>query len=822
MRSSVQKFVFCKLGMFFAVLMALLFMSGCRDSKETTVKKVKILQGDNQCVVPLKEGSKLLKIELLGPKHKGMFWGKGSSAPVVGVPVRFEPLNGSDVKIVCEKNISDHGGTVVAKIIAGKKVGDQYVKVIPDGFENAAKVIRVITGIDVKGAHQEAFAGETLDEPIAITVYDSSGKTVSGVPVYFWLSSSPEKKIHAKLSKSKVLTDSNGIAYNNFQVGSKTGVYKIVAEVDSPDMKIRGIVIKEMGMDLWGLKGIIITVLGGLAIFIYGMKQMTDGLQLVAGDKMKSILNFFTKNRFAAVIAGTLVTGVIQSSSACTVMVVGFVNAGLLSLEQAIGVVFGANIGTTVTAQLISFKLGLIAFPCIALGVILMMVSKRFIVRGWASVMMGFGMLFFGLGIMSGALKIIAKFPSIVGFFSQFDCSPLNGGSMPLGAVLGAVAIGTLMTVLIQSSSATIGIALALASSGLINFYTAVPLILGDNIGTTVTANLAALGGNRRAKQTAFAHFIFNAFGASYMIILFYFTWNGYPIFMELINNITPGNVFEGENVVRHIAMAHSMFNIFNVLLFLPFIALIAKFCNFIIPIPEGEKETIIYLEPHLLDTPSVAIEQTIQSIRYMVKESWKMVTCSMEDCFWKGEVDEDLKRKLEDREERIDKLQKDITKYLVQLTERPLSEPQAAIIPYLMHCTNDAERIADHTENIIALTIRVTESQNKLSGDALEDLKTLWVTLQQQAEHVIAALDSTSKTEVKLAKKIDMEVDKLADKLESNHVERLNAKSCKVDAGIIFIEMVAELEKIGDHFANIAERTSKIQKHHVELTQKS
>jgi Na/Pi-cotransporter len=499
-------------------------------------------------------------------------------------------------------------------------------------------------------------------------------------------------------------------------------------------------------------------------------------------------------------------------------MVVGFVNAGLLSLEQAIGVVFGANIGTTVTAQLISFKLGLIAFPCITLGVIIMMVSKRFILRAWAGVLMGFGMLFFGLGIMSGSLKVIAKFPSIVNFFSQFDCSPVSGGSMPIGAVLGAVAIGTMMTVLIQSSSATIGIALALASSGLINFYTAVPLILGDNIGTTVTANLAALGANRRSKQTAFAHFVFNFFGTSYMIILFYITWNGYPVFMELVNRITPGNVFDGENIVRHIAMAHSMFNIFNVILFLPFISLIAKFCNFIIPIPEGEKETIIYLEPHLLDTPSIAIEQTIQSIRYMLKESWKMVNRAMEDCFLKGKVDDSLKRKLEEREEKIDQLQKDITKYLVQLTERPLNEHQAAIIPLLMHCTNDAERVADHTENIIALTQRCEESKNHLSGAALEDINHLWKVLKEQAEHVIAGLDSTSKTEVNLARKSDMEVDKLADKLENNHVERLNSGSCKVDAGIIFIEMVSELEKIGDHFANISERTPKIQKHHVEL----
>ena len=805
----------------FAALTAvagMLFFSGCGDSGDKIVKKIKILQGNNQCAAPNSACTKELKIELLGPKKKGMFGGKGDQAPVVGIKVIFKPLSDSDVKIVCDNNVTNHGGVVKAKIFTGKKLGDQYIKIIPEGFEKASKTIRVVSGVKLTGASQEAFAGEELEDPISLTVYNSDGTPAKGVPVYFWLSSSPEKKHHSKLSKSRVLTDASGTAETNFKIGSKTGVYKIVAEVDSPKMNVRGLIVEELGMNLWGLKGLILTVLGGLAIFIFGMKQMTDGLQLVAGDKMKSILNFFTKNRVAAIMAGTVVTGVIQSSSACTVMVVGFVNAGLLSLEQAIGVVFGANIGTTVTAQLISFKLGLIAFPCIAIGVIIMMVSKRFMLRAWAGVLMGFGMLFFGLGIMSGALKIIAKFPSIVGFFSQFDCSPLQGGSMPIGAVLGAVAIGTMMTVLIQSSSATIGIALALASSGLINFYTAVPLILGDNIGTTVTANLAALGANRRSKQTAFAHFVFNFFGTSYMIILFYFTWNGYPVFMELVNRVTPGNVFDGENIVRHIAMAHSMFNIFNVVLFLPFIALIAKFCNFIIPIPEGEKETIIHLEPHLLDTPSIAIEQTIQSLRYMLKESWKMINRAMEDCFLKGKVDDSLKRKLEEREEKIDQLQKDITKYLVQLTERPLNEHQAAIIPLLMHCTNDAERVADHTENIIALTQRCEETKNHLSGAALDDMNHLWKVLREQAEHVIAGLDSTSKTEVNLAKKSDMEVDKLADKLENNHVERLNSGSCKVDAGIIFIEMVSELEKIGDHFANISERTPKIQKHHVEL----
>ncbi|NOY75135.1 MAG: hypothetical protein GXP32_05005, partial [Kiritimatiellaeota bacterium] len=576
--------------LFAAAVIAGALLSGCDDASSGEVKSVKV-KGGEQCAPPNSECAKPLIIELLGPVKKGMLGGKGSVAPVSNVKVSFQTLPGSDLTVECDNPVSDHGGNVKATIKTGSKIGDQYLKIIPEGFPKAAKTIRIISGVSVGGAGQEVFAGATLPEPVSVTVYDKAGKPAANVPVFFRVASTPGKKAKLKFKPSSTITNAEGVATTVCTLGEKTGTYKILIEVADPERGIqaRGIVIEEMAMNLWGLGGLIITVLGGLAIFIFGMKSMTDGLQLIAGDKMKKVLAFFTGNRFAAVLAGTAVTGVIQSSSACTVMVVGFVNAGLLSLEQAIGVVFGANIGTTVTAQIISFKLGLLAFPCITIGLVVMMVAKKSVWKGWASTLMGFGMLFFGLGIMSNELKLIARFPSIIHFFQQFDCEPLtSGGYMPLGSVLGAVAIGTLMTIVIQSSSATIGIAMALAGSGLINFYTAVPLILGDNIGTTVTANLAALGANRRAKQAAFAHFIFNILGTTYMLVFFYaWYWNGQPAYLELINNITPGNAFDGENVTRHIAMAHSLFNVFNVLLFLPLIAIIARICNMVIPVPD-------------------------------------------------------------------------------------------------------------------------------------------------------------------------------------------------------------------------------------------
>ncbi len=423
-----------------------------------------------------------------------------------------------------------------------------------------------------------------MHDPLVVKVVNAQGKAAKGVPVYFKLASVPSKS-KASMQKSCVITNDEGIAENNLKIGSKTGEYNINVEVaDSKNnYHIRGINVRELGLDIWSVA---ISVLGGLAIFIFGMKQMSDGLQKVAGAKMKQILHFFTSNRFVAVLAGAFITAVIQSSSATTVMVIGFVNAGLLNLFQSIGIIFGANIGTTVTAQIISFKLEGLALPAITIGLLIMFFKYR-MAKGWGETLLGFGLLFFGMSIMSNELKMLGTFPTFTSFFQTFDCTSVNG-AMPIGAVMGAIGIGTLVTVVIQSSSASTGIVLALAGGGLINFYTAVPLIIGTNIGTTITAVLASLAANRHAKQAACAHCLFNFSGAIVMMILFYVPWgpDNIPVFMYMINAITSGDVFAAvpQNIVRHIAMAHTMFNLFNVILLLPFIGIIAKICSIVRP----------------------------------------------------------------------------------------------------------------------------------------------------------------------------------------------------------------------------------------------
>jgi Na/Pi-cotransporter len=718
--------------------------------------------------------------------------------------------------------VSDAGGRVRVRLTTGRVIGDQYVRIFAAGHPEVNCTIRVINGIRVTGEKQEVVSGGTAKNPLEVTIYGLDGRPAAGIPVHFTVVSAPGSSSKASCSPKQALTNADGIASSRVTVDKSTGVYRALIEVAAPGYPMRGIEVPVYGRNLWGLTGLAVTVLGGLAIFIFGMKSMSDGLQLVAGEKMRQILHFVTRNRVAAVAAGALVTGVIQSSSACTVMTVGFVNAGLLTLQQSIGIIFGANIGTTVTAQILSFNAAALALPAITVGLLVLLLSKRVVPQGWGQTLLGAGLLFFGMEMMSVELKQVAALPSVMQFFQSFDCAPLAaGGPMPFGAVLGAIGIGTLMTVIIQSSSATIGIALALASSGLLNFYTAVPLILGDNIGTTITANLAAIGANRPAKQTAIAHFLFNIIGTLVILGLFFVPWgkDNTPIFLAFIDHITPGNVLCSipENITRHIAMAHTMFNVCNVILLMPFIPRIAAVCRWILP--EAKQEVPInHLEPHLLNTPSIALEQVIASIRQMTAESWDMIREATDGMFLPDRYDPEAARVLAEREEAIDRQQDQVTDYLVQVSTRRLTEPQAEIIPLLMHCVNDAERIADHAENIVALAERMAKNRNKLSEDAREELVELWRCLNEQAEHVLSGLRRTDQEDVILALLDEKRINKLSAKLEKSHVARMKKGRCKVTAGIIFLEMVGELEKIGDHFTNIADRTPEIQQHHLAI----
>jgi phosphate:Na+ symporter len=365
---------------------------------------------------------------------------------------------------------------------------------------------------------------------------------------------------------------------------------------------------------------------------------------------------------------------------------------------------------------------------------------------------------------------------------------------------------------IVQSSSATIGLVLALASQDLISFYTALPLVLGDNIGTTITAVLASLGANRNAKRTAMAHTLFNVFGAAYMyILLFVPLWNGQPVFLGLVNSLTPGDVFaeNPENLVRHVANAHSMFNVFNCILFIPFIPQLASVVRHVIPMARSDEESVLeYLEPTLLQTPSLALAQAVQEVAYMVRLSRKSINEGCE-LFFGGPPE--LERKVLKREETIDKLQHEITAYLVELSRQQLAEGEAELIPALLHAVNDAERIGDHSEDLVELTKLRNSGPHPISEMAQQEILDLQAKLNEQFDIALNALTTGNRGLVPKAKEIEKEITEMLHLASDAHMQRLENHQCQVLSGIIFLDFLANMERVADHLLNIVKRADRI-----------
>ena len=790
----------------FTLVFSFLILAACSKKANETPDKIIIHSGNLQCVAPSTQLPKPLAIEVLGSHKKGLLGGKGTRNPVANVPIKFV-VSGSNTNVFFPKGNetkTDEGGHASVPVIVGKTVGDIYIKAIltkKDGKEKSVE-FRITSGITLENNKQEAFANHTCNEPLEVKVFNSEGKVAENVDVYFSVEGGNKK---AKLSDAHIKTDKNGIAKTYVTPGKKTGVIKILAEIvdENGNSLTRAIQFTAMGLNHTSL---IIALIGGLAIFIFGMKVMSEGLQRVAGAKMKSILQFFTKNKIVGVLAGAGVTAVIQSSSACTVMVVGFVNAGLLTLNQAVGIVFGSNIGTTITAQIIAFKLTKLALPAVIVGLVIQMLGKKNTTKFWGQVLLGFGLLFFGMMMMSDTLKPLRTSPTFMSFFHGFDCTPVNG-FMPITSVLWAVFIGTVLTVVVQSSSATVGLTMALAGSGLLNFYTAVPIILGDNIGTTITANLAAIGGTRTARRTALVHTLFNVIGTSVMLALFYIPMKGIPIFLYYINKLTSGNVFANPpvNIARHIAMAHSTFNIICVIMLLPFSGFLAWISKKIVPVLKSEKEeTLQYLEPHLLQTPSLAIGQATRELAYMTRRSVKMVEDAYK-CLKENNLkwEDDILR----REEIVDDLQEKISNYLAKLTAMPLTEKEAEIVPVLMHAVQDAEQIGDLAVGLVKLAERRNSKKIVLSSEALNDIKEMFEAVDVQCEHVFTGLNTGNAEEAKFAMAFEDKIKLLSKRLSSRCLKSFDPEKGKVNQVVFVLDIIANFERIGSRLINIAER---------------
>ena len=547
-----------------------------------------------------------------------------------------------------------------------------------------------------------------------------------------------------------------------------------------------------------------ITALGGLALFVYGMGLMSDGLKETAGEKLKAALGYMTRNRIFAILAGTAVTALIQSSSATSVMTVGFVNAGLISLRQAIGVIFGTNIGTTVTGQIVSLKLNDLALPAVTLGVLGLMVAKRTVTRGVWRTILGFGLLFFGMTFMSHELKVLAQEPRFVAFFSRFDCTPGASGFLPPLAVLGAVAVGTLCTMVVQSSSATIGITIALAETGVISLWTAVPIVLGDNIGTTITAALAAIGGNANARRTALAHALFNVFGTILVLLSFGLVFTNAdgvaaPAFYQLVDLCTDGNGFAGETPGRHVAMAHTIFNVANVIVQTPFIPLLARLCTRLI----GDDRTarVQALEPHLLEAPALALHAARLALGDMTRRAWTIASVALNNCLGRATVDEES---VQNAEREIDEMQSRIRDYLVAISQRKLTERQAQALPELVHCVNDAERISDIAVKIYRKTARVR--REGLSDDLLAETTDIIARLRAFAHETTHVLRKGGTLKRAPAVTEDT-ITRAAKALSRQYSETLANAAGDRPNDTAFLTVLAGIRDVNRHIGNIAER---------------
>jgi phosphate:Na+ symporter len=530
--------------------------------------------------------------------------------------------------------------------------------------------------------------------------------------------------------------------------------------------------------------------IGGLGLFLIGMKIMSEGLQKRAGNSLRKILEKLTTNRYLGVIVGLVVTSIIQSSSATTVMVVGFVNAGLMNLSQSLSVVLGANIGTTMTAQLIAFKISKLAYPAIALGVAFKMFSKKQKRQYFGEILLGFGLLFLGMKTMEGAFVPLRKSQEFMDIFVYFSQNPLA-----------AIFAGTVLTMIVQSSSAMMGITLALASTGIIDYSAAIAFVLGENIGTTITANLAAIGANANAKRAAVGHFLFNVFGVAYMYIFLKY-------FGHFVDIITPGDPYFTDSqgnapyIARHIANFHTMFNIINTIIFLPMLGLLAKACERLVKDSAEKTKTTKYIDDRLIDTPALAVAQAKKEVERMSN-----IALSMLEDAKKAFFNRDLKliESIYQRENIVDQLEKDISVFVVKLFQKSLSDEGSKTVDGILHVLHDIEKIADHSENIAKFTEKIIEKDIYFSEKANEEMAEIFDVVIRFARNILNIYNKET-YEVNINTEDENIIDKLRKEFKNNHMKRLNEGVCTVDAGIVYVDILNNLEKAGDHTFNIAQ----------------
>lgn len=535
------------------------------------------------------------------------------------------------------------------------------------------------------------------------------------------------------------------------------------------------------------MKELIFGLIGGTALLMYGVDKMGEGLEKASGNLIKKMISFFTNNVFSSFLSGVFLTALVQSSTAITVLTVGFVNAGLMKLPQAIGIIYGANIGTTVTAQLMAlsfnFKLTEVALPVIGVGFAITIFAKKKSIKHAGDALMGFGLMFLGLGILNSGIPYMKENETLRYFFEFYASNPLIG-----------ILMGMFATAMVHSSAATVGLVMILGQAGLIDLQTAICILLGDNIGTTITAQLASLKGNINARRTAWAHTIFNLTGVIIIALIL-------PFFVEFVIFIS-AKVTPNAGLETQIANSHTLFNLMFAIFFLSINKYFVKFLETFIKGKGPTYETgAIYLDKLLLDTPAAAFKASLAEIVRGVEITQEMVKTTMDGLF---QSDLDLLEKVYKEEEIINQLQKDVTTYMVDLGKGSLSDGESIMVPAMINSINNIERTGDHTMDILKLIETKIERNLIFSDTAIEEVKQLSDIVDQMHSNLISLLKLESK-DVSEMLKMEDKVDALHREFSDNHIKRLEQGNCGVESGVVFLDMVSHFERIADRLYKVS-----------------
>ena len=539
---------------------------------------------------------------------------------------------------------------------------------------------------------------------------------------------------------------------------------------------------------------ILLKVIGGLGVFLLGMKHLSEGMQAVAGNRLRQLIGIVTENRIMAVGVGTLMTCLVQSSSITTVMVVGFVNSGFMTLHQAIGVIFGANIGTTITGWLISLlpKIGKFGLPILGMSSFFYLFAKRDRVRNIGMVVMGIGMIFFGLDLMSGGLKPIRTNADYQAFFALFQASSYLG-------ILKCALVGCIVTTMVQSSSATLGITMALLLQGTINFESAAALVLGENIGTTITAYFASIGANSTAKRAAYAHIVFNVIGVLWATALFRAVL--LPISYRFM-----GAEPSIEMTLTGVAMVHSCFNITNTILFLPFMGLLAKLVTRIVP-QRGEKEAkhLAYLDIRMLSSPVLGVEQSRKEILVMSDAVEKMLGYLNENVTaekWSASLEEKTFR----REEILDNIQTEVTEFLSKLLTGRIPRNVAEEAGAQLRMADEFESASDEVVVILKLYLKASKNGLTISTEGREELGVLHEQVTEFVRMLGQAVHNYDSNILAHANTKSLQITRAMKNSRRKHLGRIADDHIPPMQSLIFTDILSAYRRINDHMLNVAE----------------